>query len=194
MNRNPPPMLAHVVYRTRRFDEMLRWYAAVFGARIVTQNPAIAFLGYDEEHHRFAVINLNVVKPGGESLDNKTLVGIDHVAYRLGTLNDLFDRYATLAEAGIRPYWCVHHGVTVSMYYADPDGNQTEFQVDAFSTKQEGTDCLRGPTFEANPVGVEFDPDAWLRRLRGGTPAAELLRRPSNEPMSPIRGTLEIAH
>ena len=29
-----PVKFAHVVYRTRRFDEMLRWYETVFGARV----------------------------------------------------------------------------------------------------------------------------------------------------------------
>ena len=190
MNHTSCPRIAHVVYRTRRFDEMLRWYATVFGTRVVTQDPAIVFLGYDEEHHRFAIANLNVIRPGGDGMDNRALVGIDHVAYSLDTLHELFERYAALAEAGIRPYWCVHHGVTVSMYYADPDGNQTEFQVDAHPTKQECAHWMSGPEFRANPIGVEFDPDDWLRRLRGGTPAAALLNRQVHEPRSPIRGSV----
>ncbi len=48
---------------------------------------------------------------------------------------------------GIEPYWCVHHGLTVSMYYADPDGNQMEFQVDAFESMEEAGEYvyMRGP-------------------------------------------------
>ena len=60
------------------------------------------------------------------------LVGVDHVAYTYGSLNHLLENYAWLKERGIKPYWCIHHGITVSMYYADPDGNQMEFQVDCF--------------------------------------------------------------
>ena len=59
------------------------------------------------------------------------MIGVDHVAYTYASLNDLLENYAQLKEKGIRPYWCVHHGITVSMYYADPDGNQMEFQVDS---------------------------------------------------------------
>ena len=33
-------------------------------------------------------------------------------------------REKPLKAKAIHPYWCVHHGITVSMYYADPDGNQ----------------------------------------------------------------------
>ncbi len=59
----PPTSLAHVVYRTRRFDEMLAWYAAVFGAKLQYQNPALAFLAFDDEHHRFAFADLDVIRP-----------------------------------------------------------------------------------------------------------------------------------
>src|SRR6266478_1112940 len=49
-----PSKFAHVVYSTRRFDEMIDWYQRVFDASVVYQNPAFAFLTYDDEHHRFA--------------------------------------------------------------------------------------------------------------------------------------------
>ncbi len=41
--------LAHVVYMTRRFEEMIAWYEAVFEAKVQYQNPAFAFLTYDDE-------------------------------------------------------------------------------------------------------------------------------------------------
>ena len=58
-----PIKFAHVVYMTRRFDEMIAWYRDVFEAEVVYQNPALAFLTYDDEHHRFAFANLDVLKP-----------------------------------------------------------------------------------------------------------------------------------
>src|SRR3990167_9530269 len=39
-----PIKFAHVVYRTRRFEEVIGWYETVFGARVQHQNPAMAFL------------------------------------------------------------------------------------------------------------------------------------------------------
>ncbi len=47
-----PSKLAHVVYMTRRYEEMLAWYKTVFEARVQYENPAFAFLTYDDEHHR----------------------------------------------------------------------------------------------------------------------------------------------
>ena len=34
MPRIRPRKFVHVVYRTRRFDEMLRWYTTVFDAKV----------------------------------------------------------------------------------------------------------------------------------------------------------------
>lgn len=185
-----PRKLAHIVYRTRRFDEMLEWYQFVFSARVQYQNPALAFLTYDEEHHRFALANLDVIQPDSTEPEQKGLIGVDHVAYTYGSLDDLFENYQQLKEKGIEPYWCVHHGLTVSMYYADPDGNQMEFQVDAFESMEEAGEYMRGPVNAENPVGVEYDPEEWLAQARAGKPLSDFLVRQANEPMSPIRGAL----
>jgi catechol 2,3-dioxygenase-like lactoylglutathione lyase family enzyme len=64
-----PQKFVHVVYRTRRFEQMLRWYQTVFGARVQHQNPALAFLTYDDEHHRVALVNLSVLQPNGSEND-----------------------------------------------------------------------------------------------------------------------------
>jgi hypothetical protein len=73
------------------------------------------------------------------------------------------------------------------MYFADPDGNQMEFQVDAFETNEEANTFMYD-RFSANPIGVEYDPNDWLIRLRSGVPESEFLTRKSDTPISPIRG------
>jgi catechol-2,3-dioxygenase len=190
MTRVRPQRFVHVVYRTRRFEQMLAWYQDVFDAQVQCQNPVMAFLTYDDEHHRFAFIDLSALQPDSSETDKEGLVGVDHVAYTYGSLEDLFTNYEQLKAKGIEPYWCIHHGVTVSMYYADPDGNQMEFQVDALASSEECNDFMRGPVFAANPVGVEYDPEDWLKQMRAGKPAAEFLAYKVHEPMSPIRGAL----
>jgi catechol-2,3-dioxygenase len=190
MTRIHPRRFVHVVYRTRRFAEMLAWYQFVFDAKVQYQDPALAFLTYDDEHHRFALVDLTVLKPDDSETEKRGLIGIDHVAYTYASLEDLFENYEQLKAKGIKPYWCVHHGVTVSMYYADPDGNQMEFQVDAFDSAEEANDFMCGPINAANPVGVEYDPEDWLVQMRAGKPASDFLIRRVHEPQSPIRGVL----
>lgn len=190
MTRIRPRKFVHVVYRTHRFDEMLAWYQFVFDAKVQYQNPILAFLTYDDEHHRFALINLDVLQPDGSGTGKQGLVGVDHVAYTYASLEDLFENYDQLKAKGIKPYWCVHHGMTVSMYYADPDGNQMEFQVDVFDSSEEANDYMCGPIVAANPIGVEYDPEDWLAHMRSGKPITDFLVREVHEPISPIRGAL----
>jgi len=169
---------------------MLDWYKAVFDAEVQYENPALAFLTYDDEHHRFAFANLDVLKPDVKEIDKEGLIGVDHLAYTYSSIDDLLDNYAQLKAQGITPYWCVHHGITVSMYYADPDNNQMEFQVDCFDSSEKANAFMSGPEFVANPIGVEYDPENWLAEKRDGVPLSSFLVRSEHEPVSPIRGTL----
>lgn len=184
-----PSKFAHVVYRTRRFEQMLEWYKTVFDAKVQYQNEALAFLTYDYEHHRFAFADMSVLQPNSSKNVGKSEIGVDHVAYTYASLHDLLETFARLKEKEIKPYWCVHHGITVSLYYADPDGNQMEFQVDSFKTSEEFHNYML-ENFDANPVGVEFKPEEWLTKLRAGVPESELLTRRIHEPVSPIRGRI----
>jgi catechol-2,3-dioxygenase len=190
MPRTRPRKFAHVVYRTRRFEQMLAWYTTVFDAKVQQQDAALAFLTYDDEHHRFAFANLAVLRPDAAENEKSGLVGVDHVAYTYGSLDELLDNYALLRAKGITPYWCVHHGLTVSMYYADPDGNQMEFQVECFASSEDANAFMTSPGFAANPVGVEYDPQEWLAQRKSGVAVAELLQRRVHQPASPIRGAL----
>ena len=92
--------------------------------------------------------------------------------------------YARLKRAGMKPYWPVHHGTTLSIYYADPDGNRMELQVDC-GTAEEAAALMRTATYADNPVGVIYDPDALLARFEAGEPEETLLAMPDGPP-SPI--------
>jgi catechol-2,3-dioxygenase len=190
MSRIRPVKFVHVVYRTRRFQEMIRWYENVFDAKVQYQSPVLAFMTYDDEHHRFAFINLEILQPDGTEYDRQGSVGVDHVAYTYRSLTELFDNYVQLKEQGILPYWCIHHGITVSMYYGDPDGNQMEFQVDSYPSNDQANEFMHGPGFDTNPIGVEYDPEDWLARMKVGALGADFLLRKVHLPVSPVRGAV----
>lgn len=185
-----PKQLAHVVYRTRRFEQMLAWYAKVFNAKVQYRNPALAFLTFDDEHHRFAFADLGVIRPGEDDPDDRGMIGIDHVAWEYGSIRDLLENYAELKSAGIEPYWAVNHGMSASLYYADPDGNQMEFTVDCFAEKADCSAYFKGDAIGANPVGAEYDPDEWLAQLRAGASEVDLLAIDPAAGISPIRGAM----
>ncbi len=179
-----PVKFAHVVYMTRRYDKMIAWYEQVFEANVVYQNPALAFMTYDDEHHRFAFANLDLLKPEAERQGERGDIGVNHVAYTYADAGDLMHTYKRLKAAGITPYWPVHHGTTLSLYYSDPDGNRMEFQVDC-GTAEEANAFMASETFAANPVGVSYDPDMLLARWEAGEDPDSLIRLPDGSP-SPI--------
>ena len=76
------------------------------------------------------------------------------------------------------------------MYYADPDGNQMEFQVDACADNDEANAFMSAPSFEDNPIGVEYEPEDWLARVRAGASWSDFLPRQVHLPVSPIRGAM----
>jgi len=169
-----PVKLAHFVVRTSNFKEIVDWYLKVLGAEISYANDQLAFMTYDDEHHRVAVLNI----PGlGKQPDG--IVGIHHVAFTYATLNDLMSTYERLKKMDIKPVYVINHGPTTSLYYADPDGNQLEFQIDNYDTVEEAGKFFFSKEFAENPIGVEFDPDELLARLRAGEPESELKKRPN---------------
>ena len=178
----PPTKLAHVVYMTRRFDEMIAWYQKVFEAKVQYKNPALAFLTYDDEHHRFAFANMAVFKPDGIETEAANNIGVNHVGYTFANVGELLDKYARLKEEGITPYWRVHHGLTLSAYYQDPDGNRMEFQVDCCENAEEAHAYLHSDAFAANPIGVAVDFDSLLEQLKGGVSMENLLVQPQGPP------------
>jgi len=168
-----PSKFAHIVYRTHRFEEMIDWYTRVFEAITRYRDERFAFLSYDDEHHRMAIVNLGPA-PANQSKASKPGPGVHHVAYTWNNLDELLDTYQRLKIMGIRPVSPVRHGMTLSMYYADPDGNGLEFQIDLLDP--EAADAfMHGPVFARNPRGESFDPDEVLERYEAGKPVDDLI-------------------
>ncbi len=169
-----PSRLAHIVFRTDQMKRMILWYQTVLAGRVVFEGDNIAFLTYDDEHHRVAFIS------GQTFLPAKTgpQVGFYHVAFAYSRLVDLLDTGDRLELVGIRPWRVINHGPTMSYYYRDPDGNDVELQVDRFATADEATAFMQGEYFRRNPIGIEVDPADLRAKLQAGMPLEDVMRRP----------------
>ncbi len=65
-----------------------------------------------------------------------------------------------LRDEGIAPFLNLDHGMTMSMYYQDPEGNGVEIQVDGFGSWSRGKEWMwASQEFGENPIGVYFDPE-----------------------------------
>ena len=168
---------AHIVLKSANFDAVIAWYATVLQARVAFRNNFIAFLTYDDEHHRVAVIN----SPGSPAPD-PAAAGVHHIAFTYASLGELLSTYRRLKATGIEPARCINHGPTIAMYYRDPDSLRVELQIDVFATMDEAHAYLTGPDFAANPIGVIFDPEQLIRDYEAGRAFDDLVRRPPLPP------------
>lgn len=169
-----PTLFAHFVLKTPNRQAMVDWYCTVLNARPVFQNDYIAFITYDDEHHRVAFVSAPDMKVA--PIESQAL---SHVAYTFRHLGELLSTYRRLRDKGILPGRTINHGPSVSMYYRDPDGNGVELQVDAFPTKAEAASYFHSEPFARNPIGVLFDAERMLADYEAGVPEADLLRRPA---------------
>lgn len=182
-----PSELIHTVIRTRELEPMVDWYVQALGCEVAERSEALALLRFDHRLLRILLVLDRTLEPGAGNQ------GYDHFAFEYRTMAELVvQTYARLAANGVKPYWCTNHGMTTSIYYADPDGNRVETQVDNFPTKAEGLEYIRGPDFARNPVGIDFDPDEMVDMVRGGASYEEMHHRvegPRSNPVPrPVKG------
>lgn len=154
--RLAPVKFEHAVLRTTELGPMLKWYLTVLQAEVAFANASIAFLSYDEQNHRVAL----VARPGTVPREPNS-AGLDHLAFTYADEGELVATFERLKGESIAPTRSIDHGSTTSLYYLDPDRNQIELKVDSFSSPEEQFEYMRSEEFARNPMGTQFDPDEW---------------------------------
>ncbi len=169
-----PAYISHYGIRAQRYREMIKWYQTVFRAKIQHENEFLAFMTFDEEHHRLVIFedDATVAKPA-------TAAGVDHVGYGLASFGDFVATYERLKAEGIIPFMPLNHRFTTSLYYHDPDGNEVELSVDNFPTKGECDAFVRSELMAEigkPPFGYVFDPEELAKQYHQGVPDEALAR------------------
>lgn len=98
--------------------------------------------------HRVAFLDFGPLTPGDTETELRVKAteqpGLHHVAFTFPSMGELLDNDARLRDRGIRPFFCVNHGPTTSIYYRDPDGNRIELQIDnSLPPKKDRRGCAR---------------------------------------------------
>ncbi len=151
------PKFHHVTLKTNRLDEMVEWYSVVLGAHVNFKDKFNAWTSNDDANHRVAFL----AAPGlGEDEKKSFHNGMHHSAFEYDSFDDLMASYRRMADLGIAPAFCLDHGLTISLYYEDPEGNFVELQSDNFGDWNLSVEFMRTSTdFQSNPTGTQFDPE-----------------------------------
>lgn len=130
-----PLRIGHVVLKVRDLDRSLGFYRDLLGFKVSAEmaNVMIFLTATGEAHHDLALLRVGDSAPAALP----TAVGLYHVAVQLADWDAVKAAHALLRERGLLR-GTADHGVTRSLYTADPDGNEIELFCDAPRSEWEG--------------------------------------------------------
>lgn len=169
------PQLHHATFMTLEIDPMVRFYETVCGLQPVFYSEHAAWLTNDEANHRIALLRIPGTKP---PVDKPHTAGLHHTAFEYPDFGSWLDNYERVRDAGILPAFCMDHGMTMSIYYADPDGNGVEIQVDNFHDWGRSKEWMwASREFSEDQLGPQFDPEKLVAARADGLDHDEIHRR-----------------
>ena len=119
-----PMYLQHVNLYVRNAERSKQWYEDLLGLHTYEYRPGwAAFMSADtEQSHEVALMQLGP----DAALQQKGQVGLNHMAWRLESLDDLKEFYQRCKEKGQPIERIADHGISLGIYLRDPDGNGVE--------------------------------------------------------------------
>jgi catechol 2,3-dioxygenase len=124
-----PERIGHVVLKVRELERSRRFYGEVLGLKQMGEIPEFQMVFFScggRDHHELAIKAVGADAEGPRPRD----VGLFHVAFRMRSEDDLKAAYRELQTHGVPVLGSVNHGISKSIYVADPDGNQIELYCD----------------------------------------------------------------
>ena len=161
----PPKYLGHVNLFVRNVERSRQWYADVLGLHTHGYRPGrAAFMAADQEQsHEIALVQVG----DGPSGPQRGQVGLNHMAWMMSSLEDLKDIYQRLKDKGVPIERVSDHGISIGIYFRDPDGNGVEVSYELPRTEWPRQERL----FAEDLVDLGRFPGPWDEEMATGTRA-----------------------
>lgn len=169
MSNLPDFCISHIGFYVSDFEKMEEFYKNFFGFEVTdradTPTVKIVFMSRDpKEHHQIALFS-------GKPKD-LTFNPINQISMRVGTLADLkyyYQKMKELPSGMVTDVDPIAHGMAISLYFRDPEGNRLELFVDA-------------PWYCDQPLKVPFNPEdsdehiwSWMEELARSTTGFKMM-------------------
>ena len=117
--------LGHLVLRVRDVERSERFYTEVLGLKVTGKRPGrMVFFSSPEAEssHELACMAVGPEAPGPE----QDRVGLYHMAWQVDSVEELEGFHERLKEHNATIVGYGDHGMSVGIYFLDPDGNEVE--------------------------------------------------------------------
>lgn len=148
--------IAHIVLYVRDPAASAKWYGDVLGTRVsatVSDGPYRGgiFLSFGEHDHDLALFPAAAVADRGKEFEHIGLeVDCD------GDIDQLRRLYGKMRKLGVRINEVLDHGVSIGIYFFDPDGHQLEVFCQLVSPANGAAIAELGRNEgQANPIALE---------------------------------------
>jgi len=141
--------LGHVVLKVRDAVKSRDFYTRTLGLKVAHEDlqRGAVFLSFGREHHDLALFQLAT----GE-IPQEAQPGLHHMAWQLGSYEELQAAYRELKAMGFAIESTVEHNVTRSVYFPDPDGNRVELYCDMV---ENGFETMKTVGPKRDPLDIE---------------------------------------
>jgi len=141
--------LGHIVLKVRDAAKSRDFYTRTLGLKVAHEDleRGAVFLSFGEAHHDLALFQLATVEA-----PDAAQPGLHHMAWQLGSVEELQAAYRELKALGVPIESTVEHNVTRSIYFPDPDGNRVELYCDMVAN---GFEAMRTVGPRRDPLDLE---------------------------------------
>jgi catechol 2,3-dioxygenase len=154
--------IGHVNLRVADEQASKRFYRDILGFVVAEEDPdhGGVFMTLGENFHTLDIGQHP--SPGKAQRPRRDQIGLNHIAFEVGSYQALRDAYAHLVENGVTILRATNHVNQRSFYFADPDGNTLEIYYEMPHALELFADG-RSDDDEALPVSAKNDPlPGWL--------------------------------
>ncbi len=156
-----------MLLRVADLERSTAFYRDVLGFRVAERDPEHGgvFMTLGDDFH--TVDLFPHPDPANADSPTRSHLGVAHIAFQVGSFEDLRDAYATLQSRGVDIDRAMDLVNQLSIYFADPDGNRLEIYYEVSGALARWPDG-RGDADQELPVTRPDQPlPAWLSERWG---------------------------